>query len=270
MASEILSGQTVYLRRRVALEVAHTAGKSPALVFLHGGLGNRYNWRAQYEFAQLQGWEALSYDLAGHGGSSAYNRYSVGRHRRDLTRLLRQFKITSPVLCCHSYGVPIGLEWSQHHPVAGLVLVAGGTHDLAPWWEIPLMKALEWGGRHLYHWPWLQKVTKALSSQHDHSIIDRFLHESPVPTEPAPYTALKIFWDYNFFNRRRHQKLNMPVLVISGGQDSMFTKEMGDALASVFPRGEHLHLPEAGHLLIAEYPEIVNQAIAGFIARRSC
>ncbi|MDJ0708365.1 MAG: alpha/beta hydrolase [Leptolyngbyaceae cyanobacterium MO_188.B28] len=269
MTSETLSGQTVHLRRGVTLEVAHADGKSPALVFLHGGLGNRYNWRPQYEFAQSQGWEVLSYDLAGHGESSAYNRYSIGRHRRDLTRLLRRFGIRSPVLCCHSYGAPIGLEWSQRHPVAGLVLVAGGTHDLAPWWEIPLMKVLEWGGRHLYHWTWLQNITKAVSTQHEHPTIDRFLNESPVPTNAEPYEALKIFWSYNFFTRRRRQKLNIPVLVISGGQDSMFTKQMGDVLAAVFPQGEHLHLPEAGHLLIAEYPEIVNSAIARFIVKLS-
>lgn len=260
-----MKSQTVRLRPGVNLAVSYRSGKSPALVFLHGGLGNRHNWRIQYEFAQAQGWESLSYDLAGHGESSPYNRYSIGRHQRDLGRLLPQFGITSPVLCCHSYGVPIGLEYSQRHPVKGLVLVAGGTHDLAPWWEIPLMKTLEWGGRRLFHWNWLQQLTRTLSSRDKTPTMDRFLTESPVPTEAEPYVALKIFWGYNFFTRRRPQRLNIPVLVISGGQDSMFSREMGEHLAALFLKGEHLHLPEAGHLLIAEYPELVNEAIAAFI-----
>lgn len=264
---ETLTGQTVQVRPGVQLTVSHSPGTAPALVFLHGGLGNRYNWRAQYEFAQAQRWEALTYDLAGHGESSPYSRYSIGRHQRDLDRLLRHFEITAPLLCCHSYGVPIGLEWAQRHPVRGLVLVAGGTHDLAPWWEIPLMKVLEWGGRHLYRWPWLQSATKTISTRYEHPTITRFLDESPVPTAAAPYEALKIFWGYNFFSRRRRQRLNTPVLVISGGQDSMFSQEMGENLAAVFSQGEHLYLPEAGHLLIAEYPEVVNWAIAQFIAK---
>lgn len=276
MALKPLSAQPICLRKGVTLAVSHAAaadtaeGSPPPLVFLHGGLGNRYNWRVQYEFALSQGWEALNYDLAGHGDSSAYNRYSIGRHQRDLTRLLKKFDIQAPVLCCHSYGVPIGLEWSQQHPVAGLVLVAGGTHDLAPWWEIPLMKGLEWGGRHLFHWQWLQRVTKTLSSRHDNPAIQQFLTESPVPTEAEPYEALGIFWDYNFFNRRKkcHQT-DMPVLVISGGQDSMFSEEMGENLAAVFPNAQHLHLPEAGHLMIAEYPDEVNGAIAQFIRKIS-
>ncbi|MGB3297016.1 MAG: alpha/beta hydrolase [Phormidesmis sp.] len=267
----MLPSETVQLRRNVDLEVSYTARQAtdwatlPALVFLHGGMGNRCNWRSQYEFAQAKGWEALAYDLAGHGESSAYRRYSIGRHRRDLQRLLQHYGITSPLLCCHSYGVPIGIEWAQRHPTAGLILVAGGTHDLAPWWEIPLIKALAWGGRHLFRYSWLQRATKAMSSQQNHATIDRFLSESPVPTAADPYTALEIFWDYNFFTRRRPQKLDMPVLVISGGQDSMFSKEMGEALAVTFPNSEHLHLPEAGHLLIAEYPQVVNKAIANFI-----
>lgn len=75
------------------------------------------------------------------------------------------------------------------------------------------------------------------------STIERFLTESPVPIEAAPYEALRTFWNYNFFTRRRPQRRNIPVLVISGGtQDSMFSKEMGEALVAVFPQGELFRL----------------------------
>jgi pimeloyl-ACP methyl ester carboxylesterase len=96
-----LTGQRIHLRRGVELQVCHLPGRSPAWVFLHGGLGNRFNWRSQYEFAADQGWEALVYDLAGHGDSRPHPRYSMGRHRRDLGRLLQWFRIEASVLCCH-------------------------------------------------------------------------------------------------------------------------------------------------------------------------
>ncbi|EDX77235.1 hydrolase, alpha/beta fold family, putative [Coleofasciculus chthonoplastes PCC 7420] len=208
----------------------------------------------------------LAYDLAGHGESTPYQRYSLGRHRRDLNRLLKHLHIKSPLLCCHSYGVPLGLEWARKHPVQGLVLIAGGTHDLAPWWEIPLMKFFAWGGRYLYYLPGVQSLTNHLSSDHTGKKIERFFAESPVPTEPHPYKALEIFWDYNFFTRNRSSvKFQFPVLVISGGKDPMFTKTMGVELAAVFPLGQHLHLPEAGHLLIGEYPDLVNRVIADLL-----
>jgi pimeloyl-ACP methyl ester carboxylesterase len=96
--------------------------------------------------------------------------------------------------------------------------------------------------------------------------MDRFFAECPVPTEPEPYQALEIFWTYNFF-RRDSPPINssLPVLVISGGKDPMFTCKMGEELTACFPLGKHLHLPDAGHLVMAEYPDVVNCAIANLI-----
>lgn len=37
---------------------------------------------------------------------------------------------------------------------------------------------------------------------------------------------------------------------------------MGADLAAYFPQGKHLHLSQAGHLSMAEYPELINRAIA--------
>ena len=262
--TDSLSGQLVPIRRRVNLQVSYHAGETPGIVFIHGGLGNRFNWRSQYEYFLKQGREVLAYDLAGHGQSSPYKRYSLGRHRRDLTRLLRRYEVKNPILCCHSYGVPLGLEWARRNHPQGLVLIAGGTHDLDPWWEIPLIKFLAWGGRHLYHLPGVQSLTNRLTSHKKHPKIERFFAESPIPTETHPYEALEIFWGYNFWQRHQHFRKKIPVLVISGGNDPSFTQQMGAELAHSFPLGKHLHLPEAGHLLIAEYPDLVNQAIADF------
>ena len=112
-------GIPIQLRKGLELTVSHHPGGLPPVVFLHGGLGNRLNWRSQLDFAMAQNWEALAYDLAGHGSSSPYRRYSIGRHCRDLTRLLNRFDITAPVLCCHSYGVPIGLNGPNAIPPGG-------------------------------------------------------------------------------------------------------------------------------------------------------
>jgi pimeloyl-ACP methyl ester carboxylesterase len=263
-----LYGSVIHLRRGVDLKVCHCSGKQPALVFLHGGLGNRFNWRSQYEFFLAKGREVLVYDLAGHGQSTSYSRYSIGRHQRDLTRLLDRFEIQSPILCCHSYGVPIGLEWARRHQVSGLILIAGGTHDLAPWWEIPLMKFMAWGGRHLYRFKTVHTLTERLSSDYQTEVLKRFFAENPTPVNYDAYKALEIFWKYDFFKSSRSRiKAQAPTLVVSGGRDPMFTKEMGEALNKSFALGQHLHLPQAGHLLIAEDPDIVNRAIADFIDR---
>lgn len=267
-SNDRLLGQRVYLRRGVELQVCHTSGRSPAWIFLHGGLGNRFNWRSQYEFAQDHGWEALVYDLAGHGESLPYRRYSLGRHRRDLGRLLHLFQIQAPVLCCHSYGVPLGLEWAQRHPVKALVLIAGGTHELDPWWEVPLMRFMRGIGRYAFRVPLFQTLAAKLTSSHRHSTVQQFFDESPMPVNQHPYQALELFWGYDFFAQKKtEQYRNIPTLVITGAQDPTFTYAMGEALTAQFHHSRHLHLPEAGHVLMAEFPEIINQAIANWISQ---
>jgi pimeloyl-ACP methyl ester carboxylesterase len=246
----------------VTLQTCYSPGRDPALVFLHGGLGNRFNWRCQYEFALAQGWAVLAYDLAGHGQSSSYRNYSIGRHCRDLSRLLQQVGIQSPILCCHSYGVPLGLEWVQRNPAKALILVAGGTHELDPWWEIPLTRFMGVLGRHLFRLQLTQQINRWLSSRVRNASIEQFFRESPIPTDFEPYRSLEIFWGYNFFTRRKHDRhRQIPTLILTGGQDPMFSAQMGEELASHFQICKHLHYPQAGHLLMAEYPDQVNLAI---------
>lgn len=259
-------GQTIALRPGVALTVNLHRGRSPAVVFVHGSLGNRLNWRAQFEFACEQGWETLAYDLAGHGTSTPYPKYSIGRHCRDLSRLLKQLSIVSPVLCCHSYGVPIGLEWAHRNPTSGLILIAGGSHDLAPWWEIPLMTVMATGGRQLMGLPSLQRLAQSLISHQRSPSMQRYFEDNPIPRDLGPYKALEIFWTYDLFSRTGMQKVGLiPALSITGGHDPSFSAAMGQKLITHFQRGQHLHIANGSHVVMAEYPAVVNEAISQWI-----
>lgn len=261
-----LAGEPIRIRSGVSFQVAHCPGRSPALVFLHGALGNRFNWRSQYEHALERGWRALAYDLGGHGQSSRYRRYSIGRHCRDLHRLLTQLGIERPILCGHSYGVPIALEYAHLHPVRGLVLAAGGTHDLDPWWEAPLMRWMEGMGRHLFHAPLAQEINRRLVSAEAGAAVERFFLESPMPTERDPYRSMGLFWGYDLRQRREQGAWRRPpALVFSGGRDPVFSRAMGDTLAAQFTNGRHHHLSAAGHLVMAEEPQEVNRAISDWI-----
>ena len=183
------------------------------------------------------------------------------------SRLLAHLSITSPILCCHSYGVPIGLEWAARHPVTGLILIAGGTHNLDPWWERPLMTLMDLGLRHLFPLPAMQRWAQTLiSAQRTPSMVDCFA-ENPIPTDGHSYKALKIFWDYDRFARGEQEHLwTIPALVITGGQDPTFNFSMGEKLLSHFRNSRHLHVPQAGHLVMAEYPAVVNAAITDWRA----
>jgi pimeloyl-ACP methyl ester carboxylesterase len=48
-------GITIQLRKGLELTVNHQPGVAPPFIFLHGGLGNRLNWRSHFAFAVAQG-----------------------------------------------------------------------------------------------------------------------------------------------------------------------------------------------------------------------
>jgi pimeloyl-ACP methyl ester carboxylesterase len=98
-----LAGEKINLRRGVDLQVCHSHAQTPALVFLHGGLGNRFNWRSQYKFFQSQGREVLVYDLARHEQSQPYNRSLL------CGKALQRFNVT-------------GVAGSLPHPVPHFIL----------------------------------------------------------------------------------------------------------------------------------------------------
>ena len=158
------------------------------------------------------------------------------------------------------------LEWARRRPVRGLVLAAGGTHELDPWWEQPLMRSMRVGGRQLFRSPWLQALNRRWISTSNEPAVDAFCRESPIPVELEPYRSMEVFWGYNF--HRRPTPLhwpNIPALILSGGHDPMFNRAMAEALAARFNQGRHLHLPNCGHLLMVEEPQRVNQAIADWM-----
>ena len=263
-----LAGSPIKLGK-VALQVAHAPGNSPAIVLIHGGLGSRYNWCLQWDYFRSQGQEILAYDLAGHGQSGRYRQYSVGRHYRDLTRLLRHFQIERPILCCHSYGVPIGLEWAKRHPTTALIAIGGGTHNLTPWWEIPLIKFFAIGGHHLYRWQVVQELLRSLMASEANERLAEFHGQNIVPADSHPYEAIEAFWGYN----AQYSALNCPVTVITGGNDPMFPPVMGhEWLANLLynqPQSQHISVSNVGHLIMAEAPEVVDQAISEWIKPQS-
>ncbi|HUY46591.1 MAG TPA: alpha/beta hydrolase [Streptosporangiaceae bacterium] len=59
----------------------------------------------------------------------------------------------------------------------------------------------------------------------------------------------------------------VPVVVLTGDKDRLIPPELGLELAAEIPGAEMVWVPGAGHALILENPEVVNEAITGLIAR---
>jgi pimeloyl-ACP methyl ester carboxylesterase len=59
----------------------------------------------------------------------------------------------------------------------------------------------------------------------------------------------------------------VPVLVLVGDHDRLVPPQLSDDLAAQIPGAELIRVPGAGHVVILERPELVNDAICGLLAR---
>ena len=57
------------------------------------------------------------------------------------------------------------------------------------------------------------------------------------------------------------------MVVLTGEKDRLISPVLSLELAAEIPGADLVWVPGAGHALILEYPEVVNEAITGLIAR---
>ncbi len=65
-------------------------------------------------------------------------------------------------------------------------------------------------------------------------------------------------------NRKICSNINIPVLILSGGQDTVISTEMHNDVVKAFPKANIVEFPEAGHASYAEFPELFYQEVKKF------
>ena len=63
-----------------------------------------------------------------------------------------------------------------------------------------------------------------------------------------------------------YERLDLPVLIVTGLQDHVFLeKDVVNDLFSRLPRGRQVDIPDAGHLIPAERPEVLVDCLLSFV-----
>lgn len=102
-------------------------GSGPAVILLHGGMGNSGNWGYQVPAIVQAGYRAVVIDSRGHGRSTRDDRnYSYQLLAADTRAVMDRLKIGRAAIVGWSDGADTGLILSQETPerVAGLVFFA--------------------------------------------------------------------------------------------------------------------------------------------------
>ena len=256
-------------------------GVGPPLMCLHGGMAHsRF-----FDFlAPLLGTHARPFavDRRGHGASdwAEPGSYNTGQDIADTEEICRAISPEPWVLVGHSQGGIYSVPLAQRGrlPLLALVLLDIPFDPLAP--------ALQRTGRRLRRVPQIRYP--------DAEVAQRGFQPYPLPHRASEaaceYLAEHSFrpeedgsWVSRFHWARmrqerdpsgdllgdfpeRYAELDLPVLVVRGGDSSILPRAEFDDMVARLPRGRGVEIPDTTHSLHLEEPAAVAQAINEFLA----
>ena len=266
------------LQVKEGVEIVYSEGgnkDAPTLVLLHGYYGDRNNWNQVVH--QLQDkYHFIIPDLPGHGDSSQHPQanYSVAEMAFVMSDLVEQLGIDQFNLAGHSMGGAVAIQWTMAHQnqVKNLILMdaAGKYTDN----RSEIMQQILAGNNPM-----------RIAQPGDAAKVLAFAMERP------PFVPAKVMRDFEakqvartqvydkvmtdmlardktlnvrFFNTAL-KLFDMPVLVLWGDQDAIFSVDVTKQYMSWLPNGKLVLIPGIGHSPLMEAPWPTSQAIAQFL-----
>ncbi len=254
-------------------ELAHgrlsyrTVGEGPAVIFLHGLLGNSRSWVKQFApFSQSH--RVVAWDAPGFGGSDV-TEPSVDLFADALGGLMDALACRSAVLVGHSMGGVVAARLAAARPalVSGLVLSCSHAGYGEPV-DSPRSQKLEGRLRELeelgseeYGRVRAKGMAAPGASAEVLDLAARIAAEAR-PEGMIASTRMLQLAD----NRPVLPRLSMPRLVINGAQDPVVQPRLKAELLALTPSAQHVEIPGVGHAPYLEDAGVYNAIIGEFLA----
>jgi pimeloyl-ACP methyl ester carboxylesterase len=255
------------------------------VVFLHGFCLSRASWERQIDYLLRRYGDTtriIAYDHRGHGGSSAapLGTYRIDRLAADLDEVLTALDVTAPLtLIGHSMGAMAALAYlgqpasERSVDPHGLVLVATAAGKLA-----------QRGLGRLLGTPATPLLFKLIEHAPDLALkmlagpvcaaLKRWCSCGPAQRAALTATAgaalattpvstavgfLPTLCDYDV--SQTLGSIRAQTVIVSGGADPLTPPVHSRELARGIPGATHLHVPQAGHMLQHDAPDVIDHAI---------
>jgi pimeloyl-ACP methyl ester carboxylesterase len=225
-------------------------GQGPAVVLLHGGMGNATNWGFQVPALLDAGYRAIVIDSRGQGRSTNDGRpYSYARMADDTLAVLDALGIDRAAFVGWSDGAVISLVLADNHPErsAGIFFFAcnvdaTGTKPFV--YTDVIGRCLS---RHRKDWGALSSTPDAFDAT--------FEAVGEMQRSQPNYKAADL------------SRIRVPFWSVIGEHDEFITQEHGAYLASAVPGAERKILPRVSHFAPVQRPEVFNEAMLAFLAK---
>jgi pimeloyl-ACP methyl ester carboxylesterase len=246
-------------------------GDGPAVVLLHGQPGAAANWAPVVERLRSRA-RVISMDRPGYGESGGRAR-GIAENAHIVLALLDALRIERAVLAGHSWGGGVALSAALKAPgrVGGLVLVASigprasvGRLDrvlVAPVLGPALTLAGFLALRRLLPLPVVRnRLVRELGTL-PRSSVDELVRQVRRRDWRAFVVEQRALVREIDSLATRLREVGAPAVVLSGELDFVVAPEVGRDLASTLPRADYRVVDQAGHVMQAEAPQAVADAI---------
>lgn len=235
---------------------AGVEGDTP-LIFVHGAGGTHENWLNQLRELSRR-YPALAVDLPGHGRSEGNGFRSIEAYRDFVRDFLDVLDIRRAVLVGHSMGGAIALSFALAYPtrLTALVLVGTGARlKVHP----KVVEALRGDPQEAAHlligWAYAEKAPLEVIRQAE----AKWLEGSPMVVEGD-------FLACNAFDLMDEvEGIVPPALILCGTEDRLTPVKYAEYLHRKIQGSRLTLVPGAGHMVMIERPEEVNQVLEGFL-----
>ncbi|CAN7415693.1 alpha/beta fold hydrolase [Massilia sp. LjRoot122] len=255
---------------------AYTGGKAfdpalPAVVFIHGAQNDHSVWALQSRYLAHHGYAVLAVDLPGHGRSAGPALQRVEAMADWVIALMRAAGVRRALLAGHSMGSLIALEASRGAPgmVAGLALlgttypmkVADALLETARTDEQAAIDMVNiWSHSSIAHKPSCPGPGFSVMGG-ARRLMQRMSARNPDQLFYTDFAACNSYAG----GEAAAGAVRCPSLFVFGSKDVMTPPRSTKLLTGTIAHGKIVTV-DAGHQMMAEAPDAVLEALAGFAA----
>lgn len=265
------------------------AGEGPLVVLLHGFPEFWYAWRAQIPALASAGYRVVAPDMRGYNLSEkppGVVSYRVEALTADVAALIRHLGVERATVVGHDWGGAVAWQLPVFHSeVMERLAVLNAPHPGALLRELRTLEQLRrsWYIA-FFQLPWLPELALRTG---DAALLRRLLRQAPVRPGAFDDADIQRYIDalmqpgaatatLNYYralvqrnplelSRQLQQSIKVPTLLIWGRQDRFLGPRLTEGLTRWVPDLRIERIAEAGHWVMADAPERVNELLLAFL-----
>ncbi len=227
-----------------------------ALLFIHGSGSTSNIWKNQFNL-EIH-YDILAIDLPSHNNSDVFSRLSLDLYIDVLKEFIQSIKYENLILCGHSLGGAITQAYYFKHPNKVKALILFGTGG-----KLRVSQLILDSLKNNYDEYLNSLILKAFYKNTPKKIIKNYKKETSKIGSEITYQDFKIC--DNFDTLDKTSTISIPCLILCGDSDYLTPVKYSQFFHEKIKKSKLVIIKKAGHMIMLEQPEIVNQAIKVFL-----